>query len=107
MKWLLVTVALCAAVLFVPVQGKSLWARGAAKWVARELRAGWTWVDSVGKHEAPTSKPPAHSPAKDAREPPPQKRASRGGIVPQPPKEQIKQDDQAALKNLIAHSRRP
>jgi hypothetical protein len=94
MKWLLVILILCAAVVFVPVQGESLWARGTAKWVARELRAGIQWVS----HVTPTAKPAPHSPAVSSKAP-------RDGIVPQPPKEKLKPADQDALKKLIANSR--
>jgi hypothetical protein len=107
MKWLLLILVLCVAALFVPIAGGTLWSRGVAKWAAKELRAGINWVAGVGhesggreQHEPPaTPKPGVHSPK------PPAQRATRDGIVPQPPKERIQADDQAKLKELIAHSR--
>ena len=116
MKWLLgliLLVALAAAALLVPIQGRSLWDRGAVREVARftahGLRAGWNAIASSGKqHPQPTRTPPAHSPkpkptAKAQASAPP--RTSRDGIVQQPPKETLKPADQQALDDLIRHSR--
>src|SRR3954470_15684826 len=70
MKWLLgfcIVMALAAAVLFVPVGGKTLWSRGAARQVAllvaRGLRSGWDALASIdGNHRVATRAAPAHSP---------------------------------------------
>jgi hypothetical protein len=115
MKWLLgliLIVALIAAALLAPIQGRSLWSRGAvrevAHFVAHGLRAGWDAMASNKDHPKPTRTPPAHSP----KPKPPAKaqasaapRTSREGIVQQQPKENLKPSDQQALQDLIAHSR--
>lgn len=116
MKWLLglfLIVALITAALLVPIQGRSLWSRGAvrevAHFVAHGLRAGWDAVATNKNHPQPTRPPPAHSPkpkpatakAQAAAAP----RTSREGIVQQPPKETLKPADQQALGDLIRQSR--
>jgi hypothetical protein len=117
MKWLLglmLFFALALAVLLVPVQGRTLWSRGAvrevAHFAAHGLRAGWDAVASLSKdHGQPTHAPPAHSPKTAARKvqtaAATPSRTSREGIVQQPPKETLQPQDQAALQDLIAHSR--
>jgi hypothetical protein len=116
MKWLLglfFLLALITATLLVPIQGRSLWSRGAvrevAHFVAHGLRAGWDEVASLSKaHQQPTRAPTTHSPkpkptAKAQASTAP--RTSREGIVQQPPKESLKPSDQQALDNLIRQSR--
>jgi hypothetical protein len=118
MKWLLgfmLLAALVLAVLLVPIQGKSLYARGAvrevAHFVAHGLRAGWDAVAAASSnkdHPQSTRAATAHSQkAKPAAKPQASAapKTSREGIVQQPPKENLKAADQEALKNLIVNSR--
>jgi hypothetical protein len=114
MKWLLGLMlfsALVVTALLVPIQGRSLWARGAvrevAHFVAHGMRAGWDAFATVSKgHQQPTHAPATHSPkpkptAKAQASAAP--RTSREGIVPQPPKEKLGNDDKAALEALLRH----
>jgi hypothetical protein len=116
MKWLLglmLLLALAMAVLLLPIQGRTLWSRGAvrvvAQFAAHGLRAGWDAVASLGKERGePTHAPPAHSPRPPVRKTQAASgspRTSREGIVQQTPKETLRAQDQAALESLIAHSR--
>jgi hypothetical protein len=95
------------------VGGKSFWARAeerglpraAAQATAHGLRAGWDWVTHVGKHAEPTPQEPAHSPKHVSRAMAAAKatshRASREGIVAQPPKEHLDSSDRASLDKLL------
>jgi hypothetical protein len=113
MKWLLglmLFFALALAVLLVPIQGRTLWSRGAvrevAHFVAHGLRAGWDAIAQLGKdHAQSTHAPVAHSPKRKVQTAAAAPRTSREGIVQQPPKETLQPQDQAALQDLIAHSR--
>jgi hypothetical protein len=122
MKWLLglmLFFALAMAVLLVPIEGRTLWSRGAvrevAQFVAHGLRAGWDAVGSLSKEARPASHAlvtPARQPTRSAvrrraAEPQttPGPRTSREGIVQQAPKETLHAEDQAALDNLITHAR--
>lgn len=117
MKWLLgfvVLFALALAVLLVPVQGRTLWSRGAAREVAQlvahGLRSGWDAVVSIGgEHPRPTRPIRAHSAHKPAVQSTPwaqtSARKSRDGIVAQAPKEKLQADDRAALDKLVSASR--
>jgi hypothetical protein len=101
MKWLfalLLVAAIAWAVAFVPP-------RMAAKAAARALRSGWDFVASLGpdrtrRDGAP--RPPQRQPSHKSQASTPQRRASREGIVPQPPKENLHPDDRAALDSLVA-----
>lgn len=103
MKWLLALLtvaALAYAVAFVPP-------RTAAKLTARALRTGWDWVASLGP-----GKPGEHRPertpqrvSRKAQAATPQRRPSREGIVPQPPKETLHPTDRDALDSLVARGR--
>jgi hypothetical protein len=104
--------ALIGGALFVPLAGKTLWARAqergiprdAARLTARGLRASWDFVAGLG-HARPTPRPPPHSPPqvaakkKDFFSP---RAAGREGILPQPPKEKLEKRDRAALDKLVA-----
>jgi len=113
MKWLLglmLFFAFAMAVLLLPIQGRTLWSRGAvrevARFVAHGLRSGWDAIASLSKdHAQPTHAPPAHSPKRKVQTAATAPRTSREGIVQQPPKETLQPRDQAALQDLIAHSR--
>jgi hypothetical protein len=125
MKALLLTLVLCAALLaalVVPLQGRSFWQRAqehgipaaVARGTAHGLRATWDYLSSLSHRTdspgtQPTREPPAHSPRHASRKSQaaaaPAHRASREGIVAQPPKEQLPQSDRAALDNLVAHAR--
>jgi hypothetical protein len=103
--------ALCGGLLFVPVGGRTLWARAdlprsAARLAARGLRAGWDYVAALG-HRPATPAVPAHSPPPAAAKKNNffSSRAGRGGILPQPPKEKLEKSDRAALDKLVAHGR--
>lgn len=116
----LLILCLCAGALFVPIGGKSFWTRAnekglpraAAQATAHGLRAGWDFIAGLG-HREPTADKPAHSPAppkhvsraQAAAAQPAQRRASREGIVAQPPKERLEQTDRAALDQLVARQR--
>jgi hypothetical protein len=101
---------LALAVLFVPVQGRTLWSRGAARevaqFVAHGLRAGWDKVASLGaeQHSRPTRPPRAHPVRKPGLVQAPA-RKSRDNIVAQAPKEKLQPDDRAALDKLVSASR--
>src|SRR2546426_7349439 len=102
MKWLLALILLGGiawAVATVPP-------RTAARMAARGLRAGWDWVASVGatRREAPERSPARASAKLQAATP--QRRATRDGIVPQPPKETLRPSDREALDDLVAHPAR-
>ncbi len=104
MKWLLALAlagALAWTVAFVPK-------RTLAKLAARGLRAGWDWVVSIGndagRRPAPGS-PGQQKTARKAQAATPQRRPTRDGIVPQPPKEMLRPNDRAALDSLVAKSR--
>jgi hypothetical protein len=116
MKWLLglmLCFGLALAVLLVPIRGRTLWSRGAvrgvAQFVAHGLRSGWDAIASLSKDRGQPAHPaPAHSQRPPARKPQTaaaSQRTSREGIVQQPPKETLQPRDQAALQDLIAHSR--
>lgn len=105
MKWLLALVVLGAvafAVISVPP-------RTAARLTARGLRAGWDWLASIRSETtwdgSPARSPPRALPGK-AQAAMPQRRASRDGIVPQPPKETLRPSDRAALDGLLARPTR-
>ena len=126
MKAFFVTIllfALLCAALFLPVSGRSFCARAQehripaalARGTAHGLRATWDFLTSLD-HRAdpsaaqPTQKQPAHSPRHpslkaQAAAAQPVHRASREGIVAQPPKEKIEDRDRVALDALVAHSR--
>jgi hypothetical protein len=99
MKWLF-------ALLFI---GAVAWAatcvppRTAARLTARALRSGWDWVAAIGP-EKMRAEPPQRS-SRKAQAASPQRRASRDGIVPQPPKETLHPKDRAALDSLVANAR--
>jgi len=105
MKWVL-ALALLGGVAWVVV---SVPPRTAARLAARGLRAGWEWVASVGS-EASRREPPgrttARSPTAKIQAATPQRRATRDGIVPQPPKETLQPSDRAALDGLLAQPAR-
>ena len=110
---------LAAAALFAPICGRSFWTRAqerglpraAARLAAHGLRAGWDSLASL-KHGASSSGgsggEPGHSPRPLSRREqanaaqPALHRASREGIVAQPPKEKLEQADRAALDKLVA-----
>jgi len=77
----------------------------AAKMAAKGLRSGWEWVESVTRREPPARTPPKVSTAK-VQAATPQRRASRDGIVPQPPKETLEPGDRKALDELLAQPAR-
>ena len=98
MKWLLALVLVGAAgvaLLFVPP-------RKAALATAHGLRAGWTWLSSLGPHAAPAA--PAKVPPRKVQAAV-GKRTSREGIVAQRPKETLQPSDRAALDDLVHRSR--
>jgi len=97
-KWFLALLVL-GALAYVAV---SVPPRTAARLTARGLRMGWDWIASVGSR-ADGGDPPARRKAQAAS---PQRRATRDGIVPQPPKETLKPDDRAALDTLLARPAR-
>lgn len=102
MKWLfalLMVAAVAYAVAFVPP-------RTAAKLTARGLRAGWEWVAAIGpeKRRDPPQRPPQRV-SRKAQAATPQRRPSRDGIVPQPPKETLHPKDRDALDSLVANAR--
>jgi hypothetical protein len=100
MKWIVLLAmlgGLAWAVATVPP-------RTAARMAARGLRAGWDWVASAGA-EAPRRETTGRGPAKGTAKiqaATPQRRATRDGIVPQPPKETLRPADREALDDLIA-----
>jgi hypothetical protein len=99
MKWLcalLLIAATAYAIAFVPP-------RAAAKLTARALRSGWDWVAAVGADQKRLDPPQRVS--RKAQAASPQRRATRDGIVPQPPKETLHPKDRAALDSLVANSR--
>lgn len=101
MKWLLALMligAAAAALLFVPP-------RKAALATAHGLRAGWTWLSSLGPHRP--SQPTTAQPAKRKAQAAAAKRASREGIVAQRPKENLQAGDRAALDALVHRSTSP
>ena len=103
MKWLfalLVVGALAWAIAFVPE-------RTAARLAARGLRAAWDFVASIGAEtrRSPPARPSHEKFSRKAQAAAPQRRASRDGIVPQPPKETLQPKDRAALDSLVANSR--
>ncbi|MGZ6123526.1 MAG: hypothetical protein ACXWLR_01115 [Myxococcales bacterium] len=103
MKWLfalLLVGAVAYAVAFVPP-------RTAARVTARALRAGWDWVAAIGPEKPRDDgyrRPPPRVSHK-AQAATPQRRASRDGIVPQPPKETLHPRDRDALDSLVANAR--
>ncbi|HTO99360.1 MAG TPA: hypothetical protein VMK66_20070 [Myxococcales bacterium] len=104
MKWLLallVAGAIAWAVAFVPP-------RTAAKAAARALRSGWDFIASLGPQRPrrdPAQHPPSRQLSHKSQASTPQRRASREGIVPQPPKETLRPNDRAALDSLVANSK--
>jgi hypothetical protein len=104
MKWLfalLLVGAVAWAVAFVPP-------RTAAKLTARALRAGWDWVASIAPEKSrrdPPQRPPQRQVSRKAQAANPPRRASREGIVPQPPKETLHPKDREALDSLVANAR--
>jgi hypothetical protein len=102
MKWFLALVlvgAVAFAVAFVPP-------RTAARLTARGLRASWDWLSSLGAEATREGPTPARQVARKAQAASPQRRASRDGIVPQPPKETLNHSDRAALGALVAQPQR-
>jgi hypothetical protein len=102
MKWLfalLMVAGVAYAVAVVPP-------RTAAKVTARALRAGWDWVAAFGPERPrdPTQRPPQRV-SRQAQAATPQRRPSRDGIVPQPPKETLHPKDRDALDSLVANAR--
>ena len=101
MKWLfalLLVAAIAWAVAFVPP-------RTAAKATARALRSGWDFIASLGPDGARRdgeTRPPKRQLSHKSQASTPQRRASREGIVPQPPKETLRPDDRDALDSLVA-----
>ncbi|HEY2030399.1 MAG TPA: hypothetical protein VGH20_14435 [Myxococcales bacterium] len=99
--------ALALAVLFVPIQGRTLWSRGAARevaqFVAHGLRSGWDAIASLGEEHARPTRPGRIRPAR--RQTVAEVRKSRDGIVAQPPKEKLQADDRAALDKLVSAAR--
>ena len=111
---MLLVLGLLAGALFVPVGGRSFWARAQARGLpaavargaAHGMRAGWDFVASLGDHRQPTAEGTAHSPPKHPSRKaqaaaPGIHRASRDGIVAQAPKERIEQIDRSALDALV------
>ncbi|HUJ26904.1 MAG TPA: hypothetical protein VLW85_12850 [Myxococcales bacterium] len=97
MKWLLALMLVGAAALalsFVPP-------KKAALATAHGLRAGWTWLLSLGPRKPAQATAP---PAKRKVQASVGKRTSREGIVAQRPKENLKADDRAALDALVHRS---
>lgn len=103
MKWLF-------ALLFI---GAVAWAatcvppRTAARLTARALRSGWDWVAAIGPEKMraePPQRPPQRT-SRKAQAASPQRRASRDGIVTQPPKETLHPKDRAALDSLVANAK--
>jgi hypothetical protein len=105
---------LVAAALFAPIGGRSFCVRAhehgipraAALATAHGLRSAWDWLGSLGHPAAGgTRDGPAHSPRHASRKAqaaqPPGPRASREGILAQPPKERLESADRAALDALI------
>jgi hypothetical protein len=103
MKWLfalLLIGAVAWAVVFVPP-------RTAAKLTARALRSGWDWVAALGPEKQRTDRAehPPQRVSRKAQAATPQRRPSRDGIVPQPPKETLHANDRAALDSLVANAK--
>ena len=102
MKWLL-ALALLAGLAWVAV---TVPPKTAAKVAARGLKTGWDWVASLGPlHHQPPRTPARVSSAK-VQAATPQRRATRDGIVPQPPKETLRPSDREALDDLLAQPAR-
>lgn len=106
MKWLVgffVLMGLVVAVLFVPVEGRTLWSRGAgrevAQFVAHELRAGWDAITSLGSEQKRPPRSVHTRRSRKAQTPP--ARTGPDGIVAQPPKEKLEAQDRAALDRLL------
>ena len=98
MKWVLALAllgGLAYAAVYVPP-------RTAARMAARGLRAGWDWVASLSQEEPDTPRVRPKPPSRKAQAAAPQHRATRDGIVPQPPKETLHPSDRAALDALVA-----
>ena len=98
MKWLfalLLVAAIAWAVTIVPP-------RTAAKATARALRSGWDFIASLGPDGSRDAVRPPKRLSHKSQASTPQRRASREGIVPQPPKEDLRPDDRAALDSLVA-----
>ncbi|HZX94058.1 MAG TPA: hypothetical protein VFE90_06050 [Myxococcales bacterium] len=96
MKWILALMLVGAVVLattFVPP-------KTAAKMTARGLRATWDWLAGLGQEQrtppAPTRKTVRKAQAR---------RTGREGIVAQPPKERLGDEDRASLDALIGRNR--
>ena len=110
MKLLLGFVFLCAlafAILLVPIQGRTLWSRGAAReaaqFVAHGLRSGWEAIASVGQeHTRPTRPGRVRAARKQAPQAAAEMRKSREGIVAQAPKEKLQAEDRDALDKLVS-----
>ena len=109
MKWLFALLLIGAVVwaaAFVPP-------RSAAKLAARALRSGWDWVAAFGPEKVRTDPPdradrperPPQRASRKAQAATPQRRATRDGIVPQPPKETLHPNDRAALDSLVANAK--
>ena len=109
MKWLFALVLIGAvawAAAFVPP-------RTAAKLAARALRSGWDWVATLGPEKTRADRPdradrperPPPRASRKAQAATPQRRATRDGIVPQPPKEMLRPNDRAALDSLVANAK--
>jgi hypothetical protein len=110
---------LLGAALFLPVSGRSFCARAqehripaaVARGTAHGLRATWDFLTSLDRRADPAQREqpaqsPRHPPRKaQAAAPQPVHRASREGIVAQPPKEKIEARDRVALDALVAHAR--
>jgi hypothetical protein len=109
---LVVVFGLAGAVLFVPVAGRSFWARAQergipaaiARGTAHGLRAAWDSLAALGQHEPAPAHPPRHLSRKAQAAAQPIHRAGREGILAQPPKEKLQPADRAALNSLIAHA---
>jgi hypothetical protein len=97
-KWFLALLVL-GALAYVAV---SVPPRSAARMTARGLRMGWEWIASVGSRLNGEE----HPVRRKAQAATPQRRATREGIVPQPPKETLKPEDRAALEPLLARPSR-
>ena len=98
MKWLL-ALGLLGGIAWVVA---TVPPKTAAKMAARGLRAGWEWVASAGTVRRES---PARASAK-LQAATPQRRATREGIVPQPPKETLRPSDREALDDLLAQPAR-
>src|SRR5215813_11206682 len=102
MKWLL-ALALLGALAWFAV---SVPPRSAARMAARGLKAGWDWVASVGATRRDPPRTPARVSSAKVQAATPQRRATRDGIVPQPPKETLRPSDREALDDLLAQPAR-